>query len=84
MKKIALLEWEQLPDREPRHALVADVDLVILRFDDQLSVLYGRCAHRGVHTVLIPVRLPAIAPRPGPRSRPGRKRVATVADRKVG
>ena len=47
MRKLALLEWEQLPDREPRHALVADVDLVILRFDDQLSVLYGRCAHRG-------------------------------------
>jgi nitrite reductase/ring-hydroxylating ferredoxin subunit len=27
--------------------LVANVDLVIVRFDDRVSVLYGRCAHRG-------------------------------------
>lgn len=47
MKKIALTEWDKLPDREPQHALVADVDLVIVRFDDRVSVLYGRCAHRG-------------------------------------
>ena len=47
MKKIALMEWDKLPDREPQHALVADVDLVIVRFDDRVSVLYGRCAHRG-------------------------------------
>jgi glutamate synthase domain-containing protein 2 len=26
---------------------VADVDLVIVRYDDQVSVLYGRCQHRG-------------------------------------
>ena len=47
MKKVALMAWDNLPDRKPQHALVADVDLVVLRFDDQLSVLYGRCAHRG-------------------------------------
>ena len=28
-------------------ALVADVDLVIVRFDDDISVFYGRCLHRG-------------------------------------
>jgi glutamate synthase domain-containing protein 2 len=36
-----------LKDRAPIHALVADVDLVVVRFDDSVSVLYGRCAHRG-------------------------------------
>jgi len=47
VNKIAIYELEQLADRTPVHALVADVDLVITRFDDQVSVLYGRCAHRG-------------------------------------
>ncbi len=47
MKKVALTSWDTLPDRKPQHALVADVDLVIVRFDDSVSVLYGRCAHRG-------------------------------------
>jgi len=47
MKKIAIADWNSLEDRTPLHALVADVDLVIVRFDDTVSVLYGRCAHRG-------------------------------------
>lgn len=47
MNKIALLKIDQLKDRQPEHALVANVDLVIIRFDDKVSVLYGRCAHRG-------------------------------------
>jgi nitrite reductase/ring-hydroxylating ferredoxin subunit len=47
MKKIAIAEWDVLQDRTPAHAVVADVDLVIVRFDDAVSVLYGRCAHRG-------------------------------------
>ena len=47
MKKIALAKWDELEDRTPSYALVADVDLVIVRFDDSVSVLYGRCAHRG-------------------------------------
>lgn len=47
MKKIAIKQWEQLEDRSPEHALVADVDLVVIRIDDDVSVLYGRCAHRG-------------------------------------
>ena len=47
MNKIAITNWDELQDRTPIHALVADVDLVIIRFDDTLSVLYGRCAHRG-------------------------------------
>jgi glutamate synthase domain-containing protein 2/nitrite reductase/ring-hydroxylating ferredoxin subunit len=47
MNKIAIKSWEELEDRVPVHALVADVDLVVVRFDDAVSVLYGRCAHRG-------------------------------------
>ncbi len=47
MNKIAIKQWNELADRVPEHALVANVDLVVVRYDDDLSVLYGRCAHRG-------------------------------------
>ncbi len=47
MNKTAIANWDNLQDREPEHALVANVDLVIIRYDDDVSVLYGRCAHRG-------------------------------------
>ena len=47
MKKVAVANWDALEDRVPSHALVANVDLVITRVDDSVSVLYGRCAHRG-------------------------------------
>jgi glutamate synthase domain-containing protein 2/nitrite reductase/ring-hydroxylating ferredoxin subunit len=39
--------WSELEDRTPAYALVSDVDLVVIRYDDQVSVLYGRCLHRG-------------------------------------
>ena len=47
MNKLEIAEWNALEDRKPTHALVSNVDLVIIRYDDQVSVLYGRCAHRG-------------------------------------
>jgi nitrite reductase/ring-hydroxylating ferredoxin subunit len=47
MKKISIANWDTLEDRKPDHAIVCGVDLVIIRFDDAVSVLYGRCAHRG-------------------------------------
>ena len=47
MNKTTLVNWDELEDRVPAYALVADVDLVIVRFDDTVTVLYGRCAHRG-------------------------------------
>ena len=40
-------KWSELEDRKPAYALVAGVDLVVLRYDDEVSVLYGRCLHRG-------------------------------------
>jgi methylamine---glutamate N-methyltransferase subunit C len=47
MRATPIGSWSQLPDRTPTGALVAGVDLVIIRYDDDLSVLYGRCQHRG-------------------------------------
>lgn len=45
--KIRIAEFEDLEDRVPKGVRVADVDLVVTRWDDQVSVLYGRCLHRG-------------------------------------
>ena len=39
--------WSDLEDRKPSYALVGEVDLVVIRYDDKVSVLYGRCLHRG-------------------------------------
>ena len=39
--------WSQLGDRQPAYALVSNVDLVVIRFDDRVAVMYGRCHHRG-------------------------------------
>jgi len=47
MKALPIHPLESLEDRVPMHALVADVDLVVIRYDDEVTVLYGRCAHRG-------------------------------------
>lgn len=47
MKKVQVATSSKLPDREPKYALVANVDLVVVRFDDNVSVFYGRCLHRG-------------------------------------
>ena len=47
MNKLAILAWDELEDRVPAHAIVANVDLVVIRYDDEVSVLYGRCLHRG-------------------------------------
>ena len=47
MKARSIYSLDELEDRKPAHALVADVDLVVIRYDDNVSVLYGRCAHRG-------------------------------------
>ncbi|MDA1316265.1 MAG: glutamate synthase-related protein [Acidobacteria bacterium] len=39
--------WSELQDRKPAYALVANVDLVLIRHGDKVSALYGRCLHRG-------------------------------------
>lgn len=47
MNKIKVCTYSDLQDREPQHALVENIDLVITRYGDKVSVLYGRCLHRG-------------------------------------
>jgi len=47
MKKLRIADWSALEDRKPSGALVGNVDLVVVRYDDEVSVLYGRCLHRG-------------------------------------
>ena len=49
MHKTAITTWSDLEPLMPAYALIADVDLVVIRWQDEehASVLYGRCAHRG-------------------------------------
>jgi nitrite reductase/ring-hydroxylating ferredoxin subunit len=47
MKKKVIAKWSELEEKKPEYALVADVDLVIIPYKDTVSVLYGRCLHRG-------------------------------------
>ena len=47
MTKTKIADLSELNDREPAYALVANVDLVIIRYDNEVSVFYGRCHHRG-------------------------------------
>ena len=47
MNKASIVVFSELKDRTPTYALIANVDLVVVKFDDNVSVLYGRCAHRG-------------------------------------
>ncbi|MDH4117687.1 MAG: glutamate synthase-related protein [Acidimicrobiia bacterium] len=44
---IRIATWSELEDRTPAGALVGNVDLVVVRTGDSVSVLYGRCLHRG-------------------------------------
>ena len=47
MKLVPVAKLSELRDREPAAAQVANVDLVLVRFDDRYSIFYGRCLHRG-------------------------------------
>ncbi len=47
VKKAKIAAWSTLPDRKPTYALVAGVDLILIRYGEAVSVLYGRCLHRG-------------------------------------
>ncbi|MCG8345197.1 MAG: glutamate synthase-related protein, partial [Chlorobiales bacterium] len=46
-KKVKVATWSELEEKKPRYALVAEVDLVVIRYGGDVSVLYGRCPHRG-------------------------------------
>ena len=47
MNKTSVAKWDALEDRAPAYALVGEVDLVVVRIDDEAAVFYGRCLHRG-------------------------------------
>ncbi len=48
MKKTKIADLSELTLLKPAGALVANVDLVLIRYsEDKVSVLYGRCHHRG-------------------------------------
>ncbi len=44
---LKIADFTELKDRQPVHALVENTDLVVIRYGDEVSVLYGRCLHRG-------------------------------------
>ena len=44
---LKIASWSDVPEREPVGVLVGNVDLVIVRWENNHSVLYGRCLHRG-------------------------------------
>ena len=46
-KPVAIAQINDLENRKPTHAVVNGLDLVIIKFDEEISVLYGRCLHRG-------------------------------------
>lgn len=47
LEPVSIADWDSLADKTPAHALVENVDLVIVRYGEKVSVLYGRCHHRG-------------------------------------
>ena len=51
MQSHPLLSFSQLEPLKPTYALAANVDLVVLRLEEndpeQIVVMYGRCQHRG-------------------------------------
>ena len=49
MNRVKVADWNALEPLAPAHALVSNVDLVVIRWKDeqQVSVLFGRCLHRG-------------------------------------
>jgi glutamate synthase domain-containing protein 2/nitrite reductase/ring-hydroxylating ferredoxin subunit len=49
MNKIKVADYDSLEPLTPTYALAANVDLVVIRWADadEVSVLYGRCLHRG-------------------------------------
>ena len=44
---LRIIEFKKLKDREPTYALAENTDLVLIRYGEKVSVLYGRCQHRG-------------------------------------
>ncbi len=44
---VVIFQYSQLKENVPVHAKVLNTDLVVVRYQAKVSVLYGRCLHRG-------------------------------------
>ncbi|GAB4232370.1 MAG: glutamate synthase-related protein [Ekhidna sp.] len=44
---IEIAKIQELKEKTPIHAIAENTDLVIVKYGEQISVLYGRCQHRG-------------------------------------
>ena len=42
-----ILKLGEIKDKSPKHALINEIDLVVVKYDNEYSILYGRCHHRG-------------------------------------
>jgi len=47
MKALSVVALGDLEDRVPVNVIVSSVDIVVTLYGDNVSALYGRCAHRG-------------------------------------
>jgi glutamate synthase domain-containing protein 2/nitrite reductase/ring-hydroxylating ferredoxin subunit len=47
MNRIEICKLGELTDRQPKHIVIDNIDLVVILYDKNVSVLYGRCLHRG-------------------------------------
>ena len=45
--EIKLCQVDELEDKSPVHYQINGLDLVVVKYDENVSVLYGRCLHRG-------------------------------------
>ncbi len=44
---LQLCRLDELKDRQPFHKIILNLDLVVVKYNNEISVLYGRCLHRG-------------------------------------
>jgi glutamate synthase domain-containing protein 2/nitrite reductase/ring-hydroxylating ferredoxin subunit len=42
-----ILKLNDIIEKSPQHALINEIDLVVIKYEGDYSVLYGRCLHRG-------------------------------------
>ena len=47
MSNIQLIALADLKEKDPTHALAENTDLVLIKYGENVSILYGRCLHRG-------------------------------------
>jgi methylamine---glutamate N-methyltransferase subunit C len=47
MNKKKLIEFSELKEKTPCATQIDGLDLVVIKYGDEVSVLYGRCLHRG-------------------------------------